>query len=254
MDSNERLRDALMRAQLDQVDFAREIDVDVKTVERWITQGRVPYPKTRAKVSAVLGQSQTYLWPQAFSDDQKVELSDSEVHRVYRRRSQIEDESWARLIEGASERIDILVLAGLFLPEQQLKLADTFCAKAAEGARVRLLFGNPDGGEVLRRGIEEGIGDAIPAKVRNVLSFFNGHADHDCFEVRLHDTTLYNSIYRFDGEMLVNSHVWGLPAAHAPVFTIRQLPGGEMFDMYAECFDEIWNQAVPAWENLRKAG
>ena len=27
--------------------------------------------------------------------------------------------------------------------------------------------------------------------------------------IHLHDTTLYNSIYRFDDELLVNTHVWG---------------------------------------------
>jgi hypothetical protein len=32
-------------------------------------------------------------------------------------------------------------------------------------------------------------------------------------QIRLHDTPLYNSIYRFDDELLVNTHVYGLLAA-----------------------------------------
>ncbi|MDX2817537.1 hypothetical protein PV410_34245 [Streptomyces sp. PA03-5A] len=34
-------------------------------------------------------------------------------------------------------------------------------------------------------------------------------------EVRSHDTILYNSIYRFDDDVLVNPHVLGAPALHA---------------------------------------
>jgi hypothetical protein len=45
-------------------------------------------------------------------------------------------------------------------------------------------------------------------------------------ELRLHTTTLYNSIYRFDGDMLVNAHAYGSPAAQSPVLHLRHLPGG----------------------------
>lgn len=252
--TNERLRDALMRAQIDREDFARQLDVDAKTVERWITQSRVPYPRTRAKASTILGESQSYLWPDALSDRQKLEVSESELVRLYPRRSQVETETWRRLLDEATERIDILAYAGLFLPERLPKLARTMCAKSKKGAQVRVLLGDPDGEEVARRGAEERIGDSMRAKVRNVLSFYDDHVEHGCCEIRLHDTVLYNSIYRFDNEMLVNSHILGLPAAHAPVLRIRQLPGGELFDVYAENFDYIWDQAVPASEQLRKAG
>jgi alkylation response protein AidB-like acyl-CoA dehydrogenase len=36
-------------------------------------------------------------------------------------------------------------------------------------------------------------------------------------ELRLHDTPLYNSVYRFDDEMLVNGHAYGILAAYTPV-------------------------------------
>lgn len=124
---------------------------------------------------------------------------------------------------------------------------DRLCEKAKAGAAIRILLGDPDGDEVRRRGREEGIGDAIVAKVHNVMTFYEKHASKGCYEVRLHDTTLYNSIYRFDNEILVNMHVLGLPAAHGPTMHLRQLPGGEMFDIYAESFEATWEQARPAW-------
>ncbi|GAA3127385.1 hypothetical protein GCM10020001_055890 [Nonomuraea salmonea] len=36
------------------------------------------------------------------------------------------------------------------------------------------------------------------------------------FELRLHRTILYNSIYRADGDLLINMHVYGNRAANAP--------------------------------------
>jgi hypothetical protein len=52
----------------------------------------------------------------------------------------------------------------------------------------------------------------------------------DC--IQLHDTTLYNSIYRFDDQMLVNTHVLGAPAAQNPVLHVQRLPGGRVFEHY----------------------
>lgn len=44
-------------------------------------------------------------------------------------------------------------------------------------------------------------------------------------EIRLHDTPLYNSIYRFDDDMLINTHVYGILAAYTPVLHLRRVDG-----------------------------
>jgi len=243
----------MMRAELDTESLARKIDVDPKTIERWITKNRVPHAKSRAKAAAVLGETQTYLWPDAFDEQQRSEISESELVKIYHRRTQVDDDTWARLVDQADEHLDVLALAGLFFPEQQRNLAKTLCQKAKSGTKVRILLGDPDGESVARRGAEENIGAAMGAKVHNVLSFYESHADHDCFEIRFHDTTLYNSIYRFDDDMLVNSHIYGVHAAHAPVFWYRRLPGGALFEAYADSFDSIWFGAVRAWDRLGEA-
>ncbi|WP_428983123.1 hypothetical protein [Phytohabitans maris] len=66
--------------------------------------------------------------------------------------------------------------------------------------------------------------------------------------IGLHGTTLYNSIYRFDDEMFVNTHVYGYPAAHAPTLHLRRLTGGDLFDQYADSFDRVWSTAKPLWQ------
>ena len=70
----------------------------------------------------------------------------------------------------------------------------------------------------------------------------------DVAEVRLHDTPLYNSIYRFDSEMLVNVHAYGLLAAYTPVFHLRRVDG-QWFETYIESYERIWAAARPYGED-----
>ena len=60
-----------------------------------------------------------------------------------------------------------------------------------------------------------------------------------------HDTLLYNSIYRFDDEMIVNSHVYGILAAYTPVMHFRRVDGA-YFSTYLESFERVWASARPA--------
>ena len=45
--ANDRLRDSLHANGLAPGDLADELGVDPKTVERWITKSRIPYPRYR---------------------------------------------------------------------------------------------------------------------------------------------------------------------------------------------------------------
>lgn len=65
-------------------------------------------------------------------------------------------------------------------------------------------------------------------------------------EFRFHGTTLYNSIFRFDDEMIVNNHVYGAPGAHAPAMHLRKLGAGTLFATYAASFTEVWSLSRPA--------
>jgi hypothetical protein len=253
MGANDRLRDSLSAAGLSPQDAAVRLGVDPKTVERWITQGRTPYPRHRRQLTALVRESEAYLWPSALSPERRSEAAESEIVHVYPHRAGIPGDTWTRLFKGASEGIDVLVYAALFLPEQQPKLLKQLCRQAKSGTHIRFLLGDPECETVARRGAEEGIGDAISAKIQNVLRFFEPHAEHGCIDLRLHQTTLYTSIYRFDRQMLVNHHVLGLPAAHAPVMHLRQLDSGDLFATYADTFERVWSGSVPTWQQQEVA-
>jgi hypothetical protein len=64
-------------------------------------------------------------------------------------------------------------------------------------------------------------------------------------EFRFHRTILYNSIYRADDQVLVNTHLFGMTAAHAPVWQLRKLPAGELAGLYIDSFERVWETATP---------
>ncbi|MFJ6669853.1 DUF5919 domain-containing protein [Actinosynnema sp. NPDC091369] len=242
---NQRLRDSLLRNGFDLSQVAKATGVDPKTVERWINLDRTPYPRHRRTIAAMVREAETYLWPNALAPDAKKEITQSEVVQVYPHRHSVPQEQWTHLVDQARMNISILIYSGMFLTDNP-SLIKTFRQKAEAGVKIRLLLGDPASREVARRSEEEGIGKGtLAAKVRNALAFFKPLADTGHAEIRCHRTTLYNSIYRFDDEMLVNTHVHGFMAAHAPVLHLRRLSGGDLFETYAESFQGVWDDAKP---------
>jgi len=244
---NDRLRDAILRKGLTPLDVAEKISVDPKTVERWITQDRAPYPKHRRAIAALFRDSESYLWPNALSPERAAAVAESELVRIYPRRSAIPGDLWRRLIDQATMQIGILAYGGLFLHELIPNLTKTLIAKAEAGAKVEVLLGDPDCPQVAERGRDEGIGEAMSSKIRNALAFYEPMRGHYTAGVMFHETTLYNSIYRFDDEMLVNTHLFGHPAAHAPILHLRRLAGGDLFDTYAASFERVRARSREVW-------
>lgn len=243
---NERLRDALLEAGLTVEQVAQRSGVDPKSVERWMTTDRVPYPRHRRTLSALLNQSESYLWPSAVPPERQARIAASEVVSVYPHRNNVPIDLWDRLLHAATDRIDILVHAGLFLVERPDFIA-TLADKAAAGVTVRIAFGEPDSDAVSLRSAEERLGDAVlAARIRYGLVPYSPLLDTPGIEFRFHDTTLYNSIFRFDEEMVVNTHVYGVPGAHAPALHLRKLGAGDLFAIYAKSFVDVWALARPA--------
>jgi len=240
---NERLRVALLEKGLTPTVLADAVEVDPKTVERWIA-GREPYRKHRYKVAALLGVDESYLWPDALSRDQVAAASENEIVAVYPHRWAVPRDAWGRLFGVAERDIGVLVYSGFFLADDA-GMVRLLADKASAGVAVRMLLGDPDSPHVAERGAEEGIDAAMSAKIRNVLVLYRSLRGFAGVEIRLHDTILYNSIYRADDQLLVNTHVYGVPAANAPVLHLRRVAGGDMVATYADSFERVWSGARP---------
>ncbi len=169
----------------------------------------------------------------------------AEVVEVFPHRSSIPAELWTRLLDDSGEYIDVLCLAALFLVERPM-FARQIKQKASAGAKIRLLFGDPDADEATKRSEEEQLDiRTVSARIRNALAFLRPLDGVPGVEARLHTTTLYNSVFRFDDEMVINTHVYGLPGAHAPALHLRRAPKSEMFETYMESFETVWAAAKP---------
>ena len=64
-------------------------------------------------------------------------------------------------------------------------------------------------------------------------------------EARTHDTTLYNSMFRFDDTLLVNVHTLGAAASHSPVLHLQRVAGGRLFTHYMTSYERAWDVAEP---------
>jgi hypothetical protein len=40
--------------------------------------------------------------------------------------------------------------------------------------------------------------------------------------------------------MLVNPHIYSMPAFRAPIIHLRRIHDGPLFETYIECFERIW--------------
>jgi len=241
---NERLRAALLERGFTPATLAERIGVDAKSVERWVTQSRLPYRKHRYKVAALLGTDEAILWPDALSREQVAAAAESEIVTVYPHRWAVPPDVWRRLYEGAKQEVGILVYSGLFLAENT-GLVQLLASKAGQGVRVRVLFGDPDSPEVAQHGEDIGLGEAMAARVRNALVLLAPLRGDEGAEIRLHRTVLYNSIYRADDQLLVNTHIYGEPAHNAPVLHLRKVAGGDMVTTYVGSFDRVWATGRP---------
>jgi len=238
---NERLRGALIKAGTTVDAVAEAVGVDPKTVERWMN-GRVPHRRHRLAAARHLGTDDDYLWPHA-ERHTAATAGHAELIEVFPNRASVRRETWLRLLCGARSRIDVLVFSGTFFAQAQPKVAALLTDRLEAGVQVRLCFGAPDSVAVAIRDREEGIANTLGAKVRSSLTYYRRLATSSGCEVRLHSTTLYASLFRYDDEMIINPHAYSSPATANPCLHVHRLPGGPLFDHYAESFERVWESA-----------
>lgn len=225
-------------------EVAQACTVDPKTASRWIS-GRIPHRRHRWTVANLLKVDEAYLWPDAGQKTSRFGASQSEIVDTYPNRASVPRDVWISLMLGTMKQIDVLVYSGTFFAQTNPHVERMLQERAQAGVRVRLCFGDPEGEAVRTRGREEGIGDTLAAKIRASLTYYRGLASHPGCEVRLHDTTLYTSLFRYDDLLMVNPHIWGQPASANPLFQLRRTDNAEWFQRYGEGFEAVWKVARP---------
>ena len=218
--------------------------MDAKSVERWITQDRMPHATTRAKVARTLGSDETYFWPALLGSEQSKNATNAELVQVWPSAGDVPGDVWRSLFDQAADQVDVLVYSGGFLIEAY-DLVETIRAKSAAGTQLPHPGRRP--AQRSRPGPRPRGRAAVARSTgrRSTLEYLAGVAALPGVQIRTHQTTLYASQYRFDDSMLVNNHAYGSWAAHSPMLHLRRVPGGQLFDHYDPAFDRVWATGEP---------
>jgi hypothetical protein len=196
-------------------------------------------------MAKLLGTDEAYLWPEIVDDLRAKSASEAEFLHLYPHRGAVPASLWETLLDRATDCIDVLIFSGLFLSDSHGDLTDTLLAKARKGTKIRIALGDPSSDAVAERAAEEEIGDGLAARIKLSQRYLRPALEAHGIELRTHTTTLYNSLYRFDEDILINTHVYGAPAAQNPVFHLRRVPGGRLFEHYLTSFERVWSTATP---------
>ncbi len=241
--SNERLRQALKNAGLTVEDLAGAVQVDVKTVRRWLS-GRVPYSRHRIRVARALGVTERELWPQAEIPEPaaagKVELVAAFPHT----RDTTTD--WRALLTDARERIwlldftlkDVLAAPGI---------CDLLSDKARAGCEVRLLVSYQTRARLASdTPIDHDYPDPEPQAAYEIAltrGHINGLLTIEGIQARKFAAMRFCSITAADEQMLVTLHLWGTDTHKAPAIHLRQSEQPGMFAQYEHHYQSIWDHA-----------
>jgi hypothetical protein len=111
-------------------------------------------------------------------------------------------------------------------------------------ARVRLAFADADCAHVAERDNLEQMDGTLAGRIRNALNMLGPLSRLPGCSVGLHTTHLYNSVFRFDNQMIVTPYLVRARGYQHPALHLRQLSPHGIFSSYADQFEQIWETTV----------
>jgi hypothetical protein len=245
---NERLRIGMVRAGVDASGLAAGVGVDVKTVSRWL-DGRVPHRRSRQLIAQRLGEDEAVLWPSSRPDQAPGASATSEVVGAWAHRADVPLQLWTNLLANARHRIDMLGYAFPFLLESSPSVVPNLVERCAAGLRVRIAIADPDCDHVCERDQLEQLGGTLPGRIRLSLMWLRDLSAAPNAIVGTHTIHLYNSVFRFDDQMIVTPHLFRAHGYQHPALHLRKLSAYGMFESFAEQFQQVWDTVRPVGQS-----
>ncbi len=232
---NETLCRALLQARLTEEDVAGRLQVDPKTVRRWL-EGRVPYLRHRWALAALLGLDETDLWPHLRRTRSRPEA----VQAIYPHLDAVPEDVWLRAFSSAERDIGVLADTIQFIAAYP-RVLTVLVEKAASGVRTRICLLDPDYPAVARYPGNQD--ERASAEVRASLAAFARLREKRQAEIRLHRAVAYAAVYHADDQILVSQQAYGVPAVEAPVLHLRGTEDDDMVAAYLSSFAHVWDGA-----------
>lgn len=168
-------------------------------------------------MARVLNESEEALWPQTRPD----------------------------LAAGAKEKIDIVGYAYPFVFELLPDAAEIIAQKCRNGAQVRLAFADPDSAHVAERDALEQMNGTLAGRIQNALSMLGELDSVSGCQVGLHSVHLYNSVFRFDDQMIVTPYLIRARGYQHTAFHLRRLSSHGIFSSFADQVEQLWGSVAP---------
>ena len=216
---NEHLKSAIGRAGLTLEEFADIVQVDVKTVQRWL-RGRTPYTGNRGTVAAALDTPEHELWPDSVPPPSQPPehghptLLVTDVVAGYGHATDRDAPNPDDVLRSATERIELII------PNVVSGIVDLVLTKSADDCHVRAIVKDPDG------------------QVEPLLGI-------DGIEIHASPGGEEFGLYRADDQMLLVLPRIGVLSEPAPVIVLKRRTSGGLFDRLANEFEERWEQTTP---------
>jgi lambda repressor-like predicted transcriptional regulator len=243
---NQALREAMAQAQLSRGKLAQECAVDVKTIDRWLREDeRIPHPRQRWAASRALGVEPEVIWPSLKEERRSPALR--EITAAYPTRSAMPSTAWTELVNAASHDLAFAGYTSYFLWLTVPNLRDVLRKKAEEGARVRFLLGDPEAEITRQREAIEAVPLSVSARIAVTLAESERLKNLPNIDVRLSDRHIALSVWIFDDQAVVSTHIAASVGHDSPTYRLKRLETGGMFSAYATHVETLWSDARPAW-------
>ncbi len=246
--ANDALRQALANAKMTDGDLARRVGVSEKTVSRWLlNESRTPHARHRWATCEALEADEALLWPEAFRAALKTG-PDREIVAAYPYRSACPAALWRKLITAATSEITFAGYTSYFLWIEQANLRGALRRKAETGCRIRFLLGDPDSDVTRRREQLEDVPLTITTRIQVTLAELEQLRDVEGIETRFSDRHIAMSVFVFDADMIVTTHLANLVGHDSPTFHLHRYQDDGIYDRYAMHVRELWAGARPTWD------
>lgn len=224
---NERLRGAMVAANVTIEGLADHLGVDPKSVDRWLSTGRTPHARNAEAAAKFLGADAYHLWPKLGERHRSAPTAQDEVVACYPMRSTVPYGLWRSTLAGATSVIDLAAANLLFLADAVWDLPVLLADKAAAGVRVRIVTPEDPAGPVT------GLDDVFPSLLSVPGLRLATHPG------------LRADVMRADDDLLVTTPIDGLTPALAPVLHLRRLGSAPMVGGYLATLDHLFATATP---------
>lgn len=233
--ANERLRAAMGAADLTYEDLAGVLGVDPKTVQRWVCQGKQPYPRHAVAVARTLGADRFYLWPHLESQRSVREAAPDEVVACHPSRGAVPPGLWREVMSGAAGMLDVVAGCGLSLLDAVPDLIELLAERAAAGVRVRVALPEPDAAGSAVASARAALAEDAFAPLAAVAGVrLAGHGG------------IANEVIRADDDVLVMPPVDGCTAVSSPVLHLRRLTSlSALSGVYLTGMEHVFATSVP---------